>query len=153
LIALTAGFFGVLFGVEGAYYTSEVGPSGDDFTGLLSIAAGLLLLGVGGMTLWKSRRRDDSPWWRYPRRLLFLGGAYLVANVLLMPVAVGYILTHTARAHVPQADLGAPYENVEFRTSDGLLLKGWYIRSHNGAAVVASHGRTGTQSRAKLLAR
>jgi len=153
LVALWAGFFGVLFGIEGAYSTSQVGPSGDDFTGLLSLAAGLLLLGVAGVTLWKSRRRDDSPWWRYPRRLLFLGGAYLVASVVLMPTTVAYVVTHTARAHVPEADLGAPYENVEFRTSDGLLLKGWYIRSHNGAAVISFPGRSGTQSRAKLLAR
>src|SRR5262245_47679870 len=153
LVALTAGFFGVLFGTEAAYYTTQVGPSGDDFTGLLSIAAGFLLLGVAGVTLWKSRRRDDSPWWRYPRRLLFLGGAFLVAQVVLLPTSVAYVVTHTARAHVPKADLGAPYENVEFKTSDGLLLKGWYIRSRNGAAVIASHGRSGTQSRAKLLAR
>src|SRR5262245_20477783 len=137
LIALTAGFFGVLFGTEGAYYTSQVGPSGDDFTGLLSIAAGLLLLGVGSVTLWKSRRRYDSPWWRYPRRLLFLAGAYLVATVVLMPTAVAYVATHAARAHVAKANLGMPYEDVEFRTSDGLLLKGWYVRSRNGAAVIS----------------
>jgi len=153
LIALTAGFFGVLFGTEGAYYTSQVGPSGDDFTGLLSIAAGLLLLGVGSVTLWKSRRRYDSPWWRYPRRLLFLAGAYLVATVVLMPTAVAYVATHAARAHVAKANLGMPYEDVEFRTSDGLLLKGWYVRSRNGAAVISFPGRSGTQTRARLLAR
>jgi len=42
---------------------------------------------------------------------------------------------------------------VEFRTSDGLLLKGWYIRSRNGAAVISFPGRTSSQKRAKLLAR
>ena len=101
----------------------------------------------------ESRRRDDSPWWRYPRRLLYAGGAFVVANVVLMPVTVAYVVTHAARAEVPKADLGAPYENVEFTTSDGLLLKGWYIRSRNGAAVISFPGRGGTQSRAKLLAR
>ena len=30
-------------GIEGAYYTSKVGPSGDDFTGLLALAAVLVL--------------------------------------------------------------------------------------------------------------
>src|SRR5262249_35577301 len=53
----------------------------------------------------------------------------------------------------PKADLGVPYEDVEFRTSDGLLLRGWYIRSRNGAAVISFPGRAGTQKRAKLLAR
>ena len=40
-IALLAGFFGVLAGTEAVHYTREVGPSGDDYTGLLSIPAGL----------------------------------------------------------------------------------------------------------------
>ena len=153
LVALAGGFVGVLVGIEGAYYTSQIGPSGDDYTGLLSIAAGVLLVGIAAVTLWRSRRRDDSPWWRYPRRLLFLGAAYLVANVVLLPTTVAYVATHAARAHVPKANLGEPYENVEFRTGDGLLLKGWYVRSRNGAAVISFPGRAGTQARARLLAR
>ena len=58
-IALLLGYFGVLAGTEAVYYTRAVGPSGDDFTGLLSVLAGLLLLGVGIVTLWTSRRTDD----------------------------------------------------------------------------------------------
>jgi dienelactone hydrolase len=153
LMSLAGGFLGVLFGTEAAYYTRAAGPSGDDYTGLLSIAGGLLLLGLGGVTLWHSRRRDDTIWWRYPRRLLLAGSAFVVVAVLVMPVTVAYVVTHAARADVPKAELGAAHENVEFRTSDGLLLKGWYIRSRNGAAVIASPGRSGTQARAKLLAR
>jgi len=38
-IALIAGFFGVLAGTEAVHYTRQVGPSGDDYTGLLSIPA------------------------------------------------------------------------------------------------------------------
>jgi dienelactone hydrolase len=72
---------------------------------------------------------------------------------VLIPVAISYGVTHAARAEVPSADLGAPYENVEFKTSDGLLLKGWYIRSRNGAAVISFPGRASSQKRAKLLAR
>ena len=53
------GFFGVLVGTEAVHYTREVGPSGDDYTGLLSIPAGLVLVGLGLVTLWRSRRRDD----------------------------------------------------------------------------------------------
>jgi dienelactone hydrolase len=72
---------------------------------------------------------------------------------VLFPVALAYVVTHAARAHVPPADVGAAYEEVEFRTSDGLLLKGWYIRSRNGAAVISFPGRAASQKRAKLLAR
>ena len=36
---------------------SEVGPSGDDYSGLLSLPAGLVLIGLGVATLWRSRKR------------------------------------------------------------------------------------------------
>ena len=147
-IALLLGFFGVLAGTEAVYYTRAVGPSGDDFTGLLSILGGLLLLGVGIVTLWRSRRTGRSA----------AGGGTAGVSVspsrtcvpsqvaVLIPFAIGYVVTHVARAEVPRPELGAAYEDVEFTTSDGLKLKGWYIPSKNGAAVIAFPGRSGTQN-------
>jgi uncharacterized protein len=152
-IAFLAGFFGVLAGTEAVHYTREVGASGDDYTGLLSIPAGLLLIGIGGFTLWRSRRTDDKHWWRYVRRLLLLAGAFIAVVAVLIPFAISYIVTHAARAKVPTADLGVPYEDVQFTTADGLRLKGWYIRSRNRAAVISFPGRSSSQKRAKLLAR
>ena len=152
-IALLAGFFGILASTEAIHYTRAVGPSGDDYTGLLSAVAGLALIGVGAVTLWRSRKTHDRIWWRYPRRLLLVGGAGLVTIVFLIPISVSYVVTHAARGHVPAADLGTPHEEVEFTTSDGLTLKGWYIRSRNGAAVISFPGRAASQERAKLLAR
>ncbi len=151
--ALLIGFFGVLAGTEAVHYTMGAGPSGDDYTGLASIPAGLTLFGLGAVTLWRSRRRNDRLWWRYSRRLLITAAVLFATVAVLIPVTVSYIVTHAARDHVPAADLGAPYEEVEFRTSDGLLLKGWYIRSQNGAAIISFPGRAASQKRAKLLAR
>jgi dienelactone hydrolase len=152
-IALVLGFFGVLFGIEALHYTREVGPSGDDYTGLLSIPAGLVLVGVGVVKLWRSRKTTDRLWWRYSRRLLLTAAVLASVPVLIVPVALSYAVTHAARPYVPAADLGAPYEDVEFTTSDGLRLKGWYIESKNGAAVISFPGRAGSQSRAKMMAR
>jgi uncharacterized protein len=59
-LALTIGVLGIATGIEAAHYTSTLGPSGDDFTGLLAIPAGLLLLGVGASTLWRTRRTDGG---------------------------------------------------------------------------------------------
>ena len=152
-IALASGFFGVLAATEAVYYTKEVGPSGDDYTGLLSLLAGLLLLGLGGVTLWRSRKTDGPRWRRYGRRAVILAGVVVVADVILFPVALSYVVTHVARADVPKASLGAPHEQVELTTSDGLRLRGWYVRSRNRAAVICFPGRTSTQSRARMLAR
>jgi uncharacterized protein len=150
---LLVGFLGVLGGTEAVHYTRAVGPSGDDYTGLLSILAGIMLLGLGSVKLWRSRRRDDRLWWRYGRRLLLTAGTLFVGFAVLFPVAIAYVVTHAGRAYVPTADLGVAHEDVEFTTSDGLRLKGWYIRSRNGAAVISFPGRASSQERAKLLAR
>jgi uncharacterized protein len=151
-LAIFVGLFMVVMGAgEAGYYTRENGPSGDDYTGLLAIPAGLLLVGVGVFTLWRSRK-GGRPIWRYARRaaltLAFLIGLYVV----LYPFAESYVLTHAARAYVPTPQLGATFEEVSFTTSDGLQLQGWYVPSKNGAAVISFPGRKGPQKPARLLA-
>src|SRR5207249_10930137 len=78
-----------------------------------------------------------------------LAGAYIV----LLPFALSSVFTHSARAVVPAAKLGAAHENVSFTTSDGLTLKGWYVPSRNRAAVIAAPGRAGVRKQARMLVR
>jgi uncharacterized protein len=151
----------VLFGVlaliigtaEAGYYTLEVGPSGDDYTGLLAIAAGLLLVGLGAVTLWKTRKLDDGRVRRYVRRSLIAAAGLLVAVEVMFPIALGYGATHILHPVVPAANLGAANEDVTLTTPDGLELSGWYIPSRNGAAVIVYPGRNGPQKPARFLAR
>ncbi len=153
-IALVIGGFGIVTGVEAVYYTAKGdGPSGDDFTGWLAIPAGIVLLVVGVMTLWRSRRRDDGRARRYGRRALLALGGIAAVYVLIGPLYIAYVFTHVARGFVPEPELGVPYEDVAFTTSDGLELEGWYIPSRNGAAVIAFPGRKGPQRQARMLAR
>src|SRR5215210_5267060 len=152
-LALLAGFFGVLIGIEAAYYTLNGGPTGDDFTGIMATLGGLVLLVVGALTLWRSRRTDDRPWRRYLRRAAVTVGAVAFGWVVLFPTALAYIVTHTARAEVPAPSLGAPFEEVAFTTSDGLRLQGWFVPSRNGATVIAFPGRSGPQKHARMLVR
>ena len=70
-----------------------------------------------------------------------------------MPLSLSYVFTHAARAVVPRAELGATLEQVAFETADGLTLKGWYVPSRNGAAVIAAPGRAGSQKQARMLVR
>ena len=87
-------------------------------------------VGLGAVTLWRSRRLDDGRVVALPapgahRRRRVSSSR----SVILFPFALGYV--HHARRprrYVPTADLGAPYEDVSFTTSDGLRLQGWYIR-------------------------
>src|SRR5436309_14923338 len=70
-IAIPLGLLGIVAGVgEAGYYSVQVGPSGDDYTGLLALASGFLLIGLGAATFWPSRCRDDRLVRRYLRRLV-----------------------------------------------------------------------------------
>jgi uncharacterized protein len=153
-IALVVGFFGIVFGAEAAYYTMQVGPSGDDFTGLLSMLAGIALLVLGFMTLWRTRRREGGLLRRSLRRAAIGVAALVVGFFILYPLGYAYVGTHVARPPVNDIELGSRnVEAVELRTSDGLTLEGSYVPSRNGAAVIVAFGRKGTQRPARMLAR
>jgi dienelactone hydrolase len=151
-LALGSGILGVAAGLEALHYTREVGASGDDFTGLLALPAALALLGIGAAELWRSRRTEGSLWWRYPRRALIAGAAFVPAFMVVM-AGLGYVTTHAGRAVVPADRLGVPHEDVSFTTADGLELHGWYVPSRNSAAVISFPGRNGSQRQARMLAR
>lgn len=151
-LALLLGPLAIATGLEGVYYTTKVGPSGDDFTGMLAMGAGVLLIGLGAVTLWTSRRTDDALPGRYGRRALLTLGGLLAAVWVVAPIMLSYGVTHIARP--PQlADLQIPHERVTLTTSDGLDLDGLYVPSRNGAAIIAFPGRIGPQRHARMLAR
>ena len=114
--------------------------------GCSSIPGGLRCCSASALvTLWRSRRRDDRLWWRYARRLAARRGRRRRRVHRRHAVASRTSSRTPRKAHVPAANLGAPHENVEFKTSDGLRLKGWYVPSRNGAAVISFAGRRDTQ--------
>jgi hypothetical protein len=152
VLAISLGVLGIAGGIEAFYYTREVGPSGDDFTGLLCLPAGLFLIGLGALTLWQTRQATGALWWRYPRRAL-LGVAGALTAIVVVMVGFAYVTTHVGRAVVPPDHLGVAHENVSFTTGDGFELQGWYIPSRNRAAVIAFPGRAGAQRQARMLAR
>lgn len=83
-----------------------------------------------------------------------LGFAWFVA----IPVGFGVYLTHVpVRRAVENVDVGAPKQPVTIAGADGNRLRGWYVRSRNGAAVIALHGtgsnRLGVERHTRLLAR
>jgi dienelactone hydrolase len=151
-LAIFVGLFTVVMGLgEAGYYTRENGPSGDDYTGLLAIPAGVLLVGIGLVTLWRSRKGGGVAR-RYLRRALLTVAFLLATYMVVYPVSEVYVVTHAARAYVPTPELGTPHEDVSFTTSDGLRLEGWYVPTKNGATVIVVPGRKGPQKAARMLA-
>lgn len=103
--------------------------------------------------------------WRYWRNLggftatalvagyfgfVYLGHSYFLARGFVHPQRLAVC------CETP-ADRGLSYETATLVTSDGLTLRGWYIPSTNGAAVMALHqlasNRLGTLDAAEMLAR
>jgi hypothetical protein len=151
-LAIFVGIFTATMGIEAVNYMRESSLSGDDYTGLLTIPAGLLLVGIGFVTLWRTRK-NGKPIRRYVRRALLAVGLLLGAFFISYPLSESYVVTHTGRAFVPPVTLGTAYEDVSFTTGDGLRLVGWYVPSKNGAVVISFPGRKGPQKPARLLAR
>jgi fermentation-respiration switch protein FrsA (DUF1100 family) len=150
--AVCVGFFGMIASSEAVYYTTQGAANRDEVTGWLCLPAGVLLLGVAAVTLWRSRRQTPNRLWRYGRRVVIAVVALLVANLVGYAFATSYVATHAVTATVPAPDPDLDYEDVSFTTSDGLRLEGWYLPSENGAAVIVFPGRANRQDYAKLLA-
>lgn len=153
LITLGTGITGLVVGlVEPVSHWGNVGLRNDDYSGVLAAAAALVLLGMSAVTLWRSRRLDDSRTRRYVRRTVKGAVTAVVMFELVAIFSFSYAVTHVSRAEIQTPHLGTAHENVTLTTSDGLHLKGWYIPSRNGAAVIAFPGRKGPQAHARMLA-
>ena len=154
-IAAVFGALALVAGIaDGVRHIAINTMSGDDVTACLSALAGAILVALGAITLWRTRRRDESLPRRYARRSLEVVLAAIVAFFLVLPIGTAILATHVGRAPVPAAALGASYRQVSFASSDGLQLVGWYVPSRNGAAVIVSPGRSpAVQAHARMLIR
>jgi hypothetical protein len=151
VLAILFGLMGLMVGlVEAGYYTVTVGPSGDDYTGLLAGAAAVALFALAAVTLWRTRKPGRSRTRRYLRRALLGVAGLAFVSEIFVPFGMSYLSTHVHTAEVPEADLGAAYEDVTLTTSDGLEIAAWYVPSRNGAAVIIP-GRTKSQPHARML--
>jgi hypothetical protein len=151
--------FGVLAAINGAMHAVHIvkdGPAHSDLTGVLALAAGVVLIAVGLWIPWRHRGKGaQTARRRWINRAIAVLGGFVVLYAGLYPTALAIVPTHKYREPIPAAPTG--YESVEFDAADGLQLSGWYAPSRNGAAVVLVHGgggdRTGPLDHAQLLRR
>ena len=161
LRSATAFAFGALAMLNGgrhAYHiTVQDMTTANDVTGLVALAAGVVLVGLAAWIPFRHRGEGDAgPVRRWAIRLLVPVGFVLGAITVFGPV--GMALTDIHSLQKPLGDKpNAAYETVHFTTSDGVELEGWYRPSRNGASVLVMSGggsnRTGALRHAKLLER
>lgn len=151
--SVIVGLVGVIAGVAvGVMQLVKSGPPITMVGGLVALASGLLLLAVGAVALIALLPR----WWR----LVSIPAAYLLIELVVFPVAGGVYAANAPAGHLGKAtpaSYGLASTDVSFTTPDGVRLAGWYVPSHNGAAVVVVPGsgstRAATLSQGSVLAR
>jgi uncharacterized protein len=150
-VIMAAGLAGcVLGGGIGVPYAMKDLPSWRAGVGLATLVCGLAL--VGGALVLIARTRS------YWTRSLLLPVVVVVATTVwtLFPAVMATNVPPTALGRLTPASQGISYADVTARASDGVNLSGWYIASHNRAAVVMLHGsgstRSATLSQATALA-
>ena len=156
-ITLVFGVFAIVNGGLHIRHISVDGAAASDYTGVLALAAGVVLVLLGVATPFL-HRGEGAPTkrrrWAY--RVAAIAGGALVAYAFVYPVSVAIVVTHKYREPIGDPP-SAAYRPVTFQSSDGLELSGWYRPSRNRAAVVIVHGgggdRTGAVRHAELLGR
>ena len=153
-------FFATLATVDGAMHAKHIAAESvatSDVTGVLTLAAGVVLVGLGAAILWLHRGEGDvSGRRRWAYRVAAVPAGLLLALFTIVPIATAITETHKYREHIG-APPSADYHEVAFDASDGVHLSGWYRPTRNGATLLVIHGgggnRTGAVAHAKLLVR
>lgn len=122
------------------YLTRHVDPV-VTVAGLVALVGGLALVGLGITDLVRYAGR-----WRRVALVPALAAAVIVSVIAFGQAVAATDVPRTAVGSVTPADLGLPFTDVTFATTDGVQLSGWYLPSTNRAAVAVLHGAGSTRS-------
>ena len=141
-VALLLGLTGTVVGIGiGVMHVTHDTLDLTAVAGLVCLAIGLLLLGVGSVALVRA-----VPGWL---KLLTIPAALVLLLFVLYPMPNALYATNVPRPAVgtaTPADRELDFVDAEFVTTDGVTLSGWYLPSSNGAAVVLLHGASSTRT-------
>ena len=151
--ALALGIAGTAAGAgAGSAHLAKAGLDAGAVLAAVVLAAGVVLLVWGAAML----VRTTPGWWR----LLAIPAALVLLEFVLLPLTVAVNVTNRPPGPLGPATparYGLGYQDVAFRTADGVRLSAWYIPPRNGAAVVLLPGAGSTRSavlgQAAVLAR
>ena len=148
-LGVVVGLLAIGFGVVShGLHAVNSGLDRYDLTGIGMIAGGLLLVAAGVTAVAAPRRAPRrAAHWRLAHGALWLIGAFVIANVVVMPLVGGLMVTHAPRWEIQESSLGIPHEEVRIDSSGGRTVSAWYVPSRNGAAVLVGHGSGGSRER------
>jgi uncharacterized protein len=141
ILAAAVGLFATAHGISvHVAHLAKVEIGGADYTGLVALAAGIVLL-----LLAVALQLADRRW---PARILVIVVGLLAVEVIVIPVTVGAYATSVPHAPVRAAGsiAVAGAQDVTFAARDGTRLAGWYVPGTNGAAVILMHGSSSTRA-------
>ena len=154
LQSATAFVFGVLATINGgrhAHHIATVDVTANDLTGVVALAAGVVLIGLAAWIPWHHRGEG-----RWLPRIIVPPLALVAIWAIGMPVGMALTDVHSLERPVGDAP-NAAYKTVHFTASDGVELEGWYRPSRNGATVLVLPGggsnRMGPLRHVKMLER
>ena len=150
-IAFTFGALALPNGGRHLHHMLHDGTTANDVTGLLALAAGVVLVGLAAWIPFHHRGGG-----RWAIRVVTVPAVVLAVYGVFMPVGMAIVDIHSLHRPVgspPSAD----YETVRFTASDGVDLEGWYRPSRNGASLLMISGgggnRRSTLRHAEMLVR
>ena len=149
---VVVGLSAVVAGLEGAHGVRLGGPVRDDYTGLAALVAGVGLLVVTAVRLWRDRQRTGSRLRRYLRRGLVTVAGLLLALQVGYPMVNAYAGTHLPSPEPTWVEIGPGQEPVEIVSGDA-VIRGWYVPSRNRAAVITYPDRGQAEAHARFLVR
>ncbi len=147
-VAVTVAAAGLGLGVP---HLGNDGLSPTTWSGLALACIGVVAAAWAARRLLSGVRRR---WW-----VLWLPVVLVTTYLAIWTVGQGVAASlppHASLGDRTPASVGLAYDDVTLRTSDGVELAGWWVPSHNGAAVALLHGagstRTATLGQAEALA-
>lgn len=150
----------VLLGTLGVVTGGVVGvllPRAEGLTVRSAVGLVCLVAGVAALT---SSRRLLSRGWRRPATAGAVAGvliSVLLVGFVIAPAVLATTVPHHPRDAETPGGRGLAYRDVTLHAADGTELRGWYVPSSNGAAVVLLHGTsssvTGVLDHLEVLAR
>ena len=141
-MAFLIGLLGTAVGAGIALpHAAKSGFTSTTVAGMICLVGGIVLLSCGAWRIVRSLRS-------IPARVLAVLGMLVTGYVTVFALTLAVVATNVPPSSLDGTDpagRGLAFADVEFTTSDGVQLSGWYLPARDGAVVALLHGSGSTR--------